>query len=417
MLQADELRQKIIDNLERQGFIIDGDTLHHPAIVDNDKDKLRAMQSGSRQYIIDKWKPILYYREPEILENFAHGRDVVPEKIQPRLVYAQHGTLEHDIARYIALSTSVPTEKPRGRIRAYLVRDEQNDKVIGVIAVGSALLRQGDRDLWIGWDNPTRRKHMRHLVEAWGLVSVPPYTHLMGGKLVSLLGVSNEVRDDYRRVYGDEVALTTTASAFGRSSVYNRLKYRDEPTFMRVGWTKGCGRFHFDSGTLLEEMCKFAARNHPNCPSHDRLFTIGTCLKLLGLPQNWIVHGIKREMFVVPMAYNTRAWLNDKTDEPLRYIHRPMDDIVDWWKERWLLKRVSWDKRWLDVDGKSIRLWPESDGGMRGTQLSLIPNLPTQTPPTAYKGHSRYVSKHLVKKEESTLIIPEIDDFSPADFI
>ena len=225
------------------------------------------------------------------------------------------------------------------------------------------------------------------------------------------------MRDDYRRVYGDEVALTTTASAFGRSSVYNRLKYRNEPTFVRVGWTKGCGRFHFDSGDLLEEMCKFAERNHPNCPSHDRLFTISACLKLLGLPANWIVHGIKREMFVVPMAFNTRAWLNDRTDKPLDYVSRPMADIVDWWKERWLLKRVSWDKRWLDVDGKSIRLWPESDGGLRGTQLSLIPNLPTQTPTAAYTGHSRYVSKHLEKKEESPLLFPEIDDFSPPDFI
>ena len=409
-MQANELKQKIIDNLLRQGFIIDGDELRHPAIINNDKDKLREMQSQSRQSLIDNNKSTLYYKEPEILANFAHGKEVVPEKIQPKIIVAANGSLEHDIYRYIAYSTSVPTERSRGRNRISIVRDEQNGKVIGVIVIGSALLRMGDRDLWVGWDNPTRRKHMRHVAELWGIVSIPPYTHLMGGKLISLLGVSNEVRDDYRQFYDDELAITTTASAFGRSSVYNRLKYRNEKTFVPVGWTKGYGRFHFDNGTLLEEMCKFAARHHPNCPSHDRLLTISTCLKLIGLPTNWLYHGIRRQMFVMPMAHNTREWLNDKTDKPLDYISRPRSDIVDWWKERWMLKRVAWDKRWLDADGKSIRLWPEGNGGMRGTQLDLIPDLPTQSPTVQYRRVPRYVSPHLLKDNASAQTMLEIPD-------
>ena len=408
-MQAAELKQKIIDNLLRQGFIINGDELRHPAIIDNDKEKLREMQSQSRQSIIDSYKPTLYYKEPEILAQFAHGKEVVPEKIQPRLVYAQNGTLEYDIVYYIALSTSVPGDKPRGRLRGYIVYDDQNGKIIGVVTVGSALLRQGDRDHWIGWDNDTRRRHMRHIMECWGLISIPPYTHLMGGKLVSLIGVSNAVRDDYRRVYTDDVALATTSSAFGRSSVYNRLRYRDEKTFLPVGWTKGFGRFHFDSGTLLDEICQFAARHHPNCPTHDRLFTIGTCLKLLGLPVQWMYHGIRRQMFAMPMAHNTLDFLNDRADK-LDYVDRPMSDVVDWWKERWLLKRVAWDKRWQDVDGRSIRLWPESNGGLRGSQLNLM-DVPPQPPPPPQRRAPRYVSRHLHKNDapvQSTLEFPEI---------
>lgn len=371
-MKAEDLRRRIITNLESQGFITDGKRLHHPAIDAGDKDAIRKMQSQACQYLIDKLKSSLYYRETEILDRFAVGRDIVPERITPRLVYAQKDTLEDDIVKYIRLSTAVPSEVQRGRQHCFVVEDTQNDKVIGALVIGTTLILQGDRDAWIGWTQDQRRKHMRHIAEGWTLVSIPPYSQLMGGKLMALLSVTNEARDDYCETYNDQLALMTTSSAFGRSSVYNRLKYRDEQTFIRVGWTKGCGRFHFDNGDLLDCMRQFVIDNHPKPPLQDRLFLISTCLGLLGLPSEWIYHGIRREMFVMPMARNTRAWLCDKTTDALDYIDRPMSDVVGWWKERWMLKRASWDRRYLDAAGSDIRIWKERFDGVRGRQLQML---------------------------------------------
>ena len=370
---AEELRRRIISNLEAQGFVIDGKRLYHPAVESNDKDAIRRMRFQSCQHLIEKLRPTLYYRETEILEQFADGRDVVPERIEPQLVPAPRDSLENDIIKYIRLSIAVPSEEQPRRSHRFIVRDFQNGKVIGALVVGTALFFQGDRDFWIGWDIPQKRKGMRYIAEGWTLVSIPPYSQLMGGKLMALLSVCNEVRDDYCRVYGDELALMSTASAFGRSSVYNRLKYRDEKTFIPIGWTKGCGRFHFDNGDLLEQIKAYVIANYRgNLPLHDRLFTIYTCLQLLGLPDKWIYHGIRHQMFVMPMARNSRSWLCGKTTEPLDYIDRPMSDIVDWWKERWMLKRASWDNRYLSASGSDIRIWKERSDAVRGVQLQLL---------------------------------------------
>ena len=76
-------------------------------------------------------------------------------------------------------------------------------------------------------------------MDAFVLGAVPPYNALCGGKLIALLATSIEVRNAFSERYQDHVtlisqrrvdarlALVTTSSALGRSSVYNRLVWPD----------------------------------------------------------------------------------------------------------------------------------------------------------------------------------------------
>src|SRR5690606_18661658 len=89
------------------------------------------------------------------------------------------------------------------------------------------------------------------------LGAVPPYSYLLGGKLVALLAVSDEVRtavaDKYRgsvsrignKPFDGHLAMLTTSSALGRSSIYNRLRYQGQLVYRSVGYTRGSGEFHF----------------------------------------------------------------------------------------------------------------------------------------------------------------------------
>jgi Domain of unknown function (DUF4338) len=70
---------------------------------------------------------------------------------------------------------------------------------------------------------------------------------ILGGKLVASLIRTKEVRDDFAHKYGNtrgiisgkkkkaQLALITTSSSLGRSSVYNRLKLSSQAYLTPIG--------------------------------------------------------------------------------------------------------------------------------------------------------------------------------------
>ena len=72
--------------------------------------------------------------------------------------------------------------------------------------------------------------------------AVPPYSFLLGSKLVACLATAREIGDAFREKYAGatgiisgeakpaELLVITTTSALGRSSLYNRLKLRTLPS-------------------------------------------------------------------------------------------------------------------------------------------------------------------------------------------
>src|SRR5205823_12751600 len=111
----------------------------------------------------------------------------------------------------------------------------RNGKVVGVTGLFGPVIAVAGRDNWIGWSKDKRLERLRHVMDAFVLGAVPPYSQLLFGKLVGLLCASEEVRRAcYRKYHGTEsiisgkpfdgrIALITTMSALGRSSIYNRL--------------------------------------------------------------------------------------------------------------------------------------------------------------------------------------------------
>jgi hypothetical protein len=57
------------------------------------------------------------------------------------------------------------------------------------------------RDEWVGWTVEKRRERLKHVMDAFILGAVPPYSYLLGGKLVAMLAASNEVRQAFREKY------------------------------------------------------------------------------------------------------------------------------------------------------------------------------------------------------------------------
>jgi len=190
--------------------------------------------------------------------------------------------------------------------------------------------------------------------------ALPPYNELLGGKMVALTLASNEVRDAYKKKYESRTTIIkcrqlepsllfiTTTSAFGKSSLYNRLKYKDELVAECLGYTQGSGSFHIPEG-LYKEILEFlvekgvdVARGYGHGPSRKlKLLSVG--LRYLGLT-SFEFHGIKREFYLFPLVKNLREVIHHQ-QKPAWFDH-PFHELENYWRERWAMPRAARKPEW-----------------------------------------------------------------------
>jgi hypothetical protein len=283
--------------------------------------------------------------------------------------------------RYAALHWSIPVSSGYGRRLRFLVVDDSNGKLVGMIGLGDPVYSLGPRDEWIGWTLSDRKKRLGNVMDAFVLGAVPPYSFLLCGKLVAMLAASDTVRHAFKRKYGGtrslirrkihdgRLALITTASALGRSSIYNRLRFGDRLLYQSVGFTKGSGEFHFSNG-LYGAITKFAEKHCEPTAKQERWGTgfrnrrevIKKCLPALGLSSDWVYHGIEREVFVVPLARNTREFLQGRHTRLLWY-RQSESELFEYFRDRWMLPRASWDERFRSWTKDEWVIWPQKENG------------------------------------------------------
>lgn len=75
----------------------------------------------------------------------------------------------------------------------------------------------------------------------------------------------------------------------------------------------------------------------------NRREVIRKVLAELGLSWKLAFHQVRREIFAVPLAENTRAFLRGE-DPELRHYHLRSADIFAWFRKRWLLPRAKRDQ-------------------------------------------------------------------------
>ncbi len=372
-MDGTELKEQVVKSLLDQGFLIEGNRISLPHELT--KENLRAIHLEAVQHKINIRKKSLFKHESRLLLRMARGDEVQPEQITPRLIQVKSGSDDELLFRYACLHWSIPVSSGYGRRLRFLVIDEANGKLIGVIGLGDPVFSLGDRDKWIGWTRSVCSRKLHYVMDAFALGAVPPYSNLLCGKLVAMLVASNEIRQAFLSKYSGKesliaqkkleasLALITTTSALGRSSIYNRLKFEDRPLYISVGFTRGSGEFHFTNGlydALVEfanEHCKATAKQPKwGVGFRNRREVLKKCLPQLGLSADWLYHGIQREIFVIPLAQNTCEFLRS-TDSELISHNLPVDDIFSFFRERWLLPRAATNDAYRNWEPEEWRLW------------------------------------------------------------
>lgn len=367
------MRAAVIDSLTQQGFTLSKGKIVAPSM--DSKESLRALHSEAVGHQREKSRPGLERHERVLLKSIANGSEIDPSKIRPRLAQVHPGTEEELLFRWARLHWSIPTSAGYGRRLRFVVRDEaHSNKLIGILGLSDPVFALRGRDDWIGWDSDGRRDRLHQVMDAFVLGSVPPYNMLLAGKLVALLATSAEVQDAYVQRYCGRaslivskrreapLSLITTASALGRSSVYSRLRLPGRKAAISVGFTRGSGDFQFANG-LYDALSAYAAKHctatakHSNWGSgfRNRREVVKKALQHLGLNDALMYHGVKREIFVFPLATNTREALS-KGDELTPYSESA-EYIAEFWKLRWMFPRAVRDDRYKSFIRDSWRLW------------------------------------------------------------
>lgn len=308
-----------------------------------------------------------------LIKWFADGRDINPASIYPELELVSKETWQSDLFRLAALYWQIPVSDGYGRRMRFLVWDRAHGKLMGIFALGDAVFNQAARDEYIGWDHHRRGESLVNLMDAYVLGALPPYSQLLGGKLVASLIKTREVVGAFTERYNDSTGLisgqkkraklvaVTTTSALGRSSIYNRLQLSGKKIFEPIGFTSGWGHFHF-SGKIFDELRAYLEYieddyadgfNFGSGPNW-RIRVIRRALERLGMDTSLARHGFTREVFIAKIARNAEAYLRGDNIRALYGDLPTVAEVAKAARERWIEPRASRDPRYLSWQASDL---------------------------------------------------------------
>lgn len=357
-LREANLKRKLREHLHSLGFTKTAEgALRAPG---NSKEAIRTLHGAQREERLIASENFVARAGGNLMQYFASGTDVQPEKISPVLERVSSGTWQSDLFRLASMSWSVPVSSGFGRRLRYLVWDQSNGKLMGIIAVGDPVFNLGVRDKFIGWSSEDRGARLVNLMDAYVLGAIPPYNALLGGKLIACLLRSREIYNDFAKTYGASTGIISqkqkkarllaiiTTSSMGRSSVYNRLKLHGTEYLKSIGYTGGWGHFHIPDWLFVELRDYLRHIDHNYADQHAygqgpnwRLRTTRAALLALGFKDDLMRHGIQREVFICQIASNATKILQTGKGKPEVSSLLSVKSIADMALDRWVIPRAN----------------------------------------------------------------------------
>ena len=357
------------------------------AVKANDRARLRALHLSAKAH--DKITNFaLLRREFELLRRyFPNPTCIEPSQIRPRMVPVRPRTLEERLFKITRGYWSMPYSKGYGRRLRFLVVDDAHDAVIGAIGLQSPSADLACRDNYFDVLRDDKLAVVNQTLDAYTVGAAPAYAPILGGKLVAGFLCSPVIRQEFWRTYVHRpttqlrrrsdlpLLAITTASAFGRSSIYNRLRHGERLLARSLGYTRGYGTIHLEAiyPQLVEWLrCrrKLVPGGFGNGPK-VRWQNITNALIGLRAPMKWLEHGLQREVFIVELVNNfLDVCRNGATPDPIAF-----DDAIwgSYWLERWALPRVARNPEWHEIPASlylrsaldvSVRLESEPPPGL-----------------------------------------------------
>lgn len=360
-ISATNLKIEVSKILRRQGYKLKPDGVF--TLKNDEREEKRKVHEIAKAERVGASEQFLLDNLPLIQEHIIDGKNLDVTKIDPEIIEIESGSKEEDFFRWWNIVWwSLPYEHAYGRQMRFIIWDKYHNAPIGLIGLQSPILSWSARDKHLGIKPEKRDFWINQSLSAQRIGALPPYNDIRGGKLVALLMTAEIVRKKFQKKYKDQKTLLlgrklpsnllfiTTTGAYGKSSVYNRLKFQGESVSEFIGYTQGSGTFHIpnalyeDLVTYLKKRGFETERGYGNGPSR-KLRLIDQALQLLGFA-NGITHGIRRAVYLFPMAKNLKDVI--QSGKKPAWHHRSVTEMTQFWKDRWAIPHAEKDKTYRD---------------------------------------------------------------------
>lgn len=360
------LKKNLKTIFKKEGYSIIDSKLKLKGEGQESKREVHALAKRER---IKEHKQFIINKARLIRRHVLDGSKLDVDKIKPRLIEVKGNTKWEDIFRWWNIMWwSLPYERGYGRQMRFIVWDQYHKAPIGLIGLQSPILSWKVRDDYIGITANDRDYWVNQSLSAQRLGALPPYNYILGGKLVAYLMTSDIIRNKFKNKYKNQKSIMkkrtlparllfiTTTGAYGKSSVYTRLKYKGDYVAKFIGYSSGAGSFHIPNTTYLNLIAYLKKkkinikRGFGTGPSR-KMRLISKALDLLGF-KNGQIHGIQRAVYIFPLVTNMNRVI--KNSKRPKWIHRDIPELTSYWKERWAKPRLIKNNDYLEFKGKQF---------------------------------------------------------------
>ena len=281
-------------------------------------------------------------------------------KLEPELIYANKQDNLPELWNCIrTFSSTMKNNSNIGRNLNYIVRDKITKKYLGVICISSDFLDLAPRDKFIGWSRDLKTQGAMINYSAIGSTIVPlqPLGYdYVGGKLLALLCLSDDVQNKWRELYGDILVSVTTTSLYGKTKAGGLSQYDNLDYWQPMGYTAGSVAYEplSDTRYMIREWLKknhtkkyfewYVAKKSSGQPykrdHKNRSLTFA--YSQLNIPKELIRSDHSRGIYYSPLYDKSCEFLRKECTEKdlTKSFDTSIEHLVDIWKTKHVKGRV-----------------------------------------------------------------------------